>query len=275
MEFLTILLSGLLTVPSPLNFLLDHILESNIRQRLENADTLEVRLDNTPNYQLLQGKLDHLRVATRGLQLTDNLRLDTLELETDPIDINIKTLQNGNRSNLRQALLKPLQGGVRIVLDEEDCNQLLQSSEVKNRIEKAVNRNIQESMEDTSKHYELHNPNIDFLDNGRVKLSASIVIVDTANPNNNTESSTLNFVLETGITVENGYKIQLTDPVVFINDRQLSRRLVNGFAEGINEKLDLTRLENNGITARVLQWEVKDNQIHLASFIRIEGTSTP
>lgn len=53
------------------------------------ADTLEVRVDNAPNYQILLGNVDRIRVAGRGVYVLEFLRIDEVDIETDPISIDL------------------------------------------------------------------------------------------------------------------------------------------------------------------------------------------
>lgn len=65
MEFLTILLSALLGIVSPAGFVLDRVAETAIRNQLDSAEELSVRIDNTPSYRALQGRVDRVRIAGR------------------------------------------------------------------------------------------------------------------------------------------------------------------------------------------------------------------
>jgi hypothetical protein len=109
MEFFTLLLTSLFTLVSPTGIALDTLAEQNIRDRLSGAEQLEVRIDNTPSYQLFDGKVDRLRIAGRGLSLIPGLRLDILEIETDAIDINPRELGRGSGNSPVRGLQKPLQ----------------------------------------------------------------------------------------------------------------------------------------------------------------------
>jgi len=53
----TIILSGLLGLVSPVGSVIDRTAENAIRSRFEKVEQLQVRVDNAPSYQLLQGKV--------------------------------------------------------------------------------------------------------------------------------------------------------------------------------------------------------------------------
>ncbi len=58
MELITIILSGVLSALSNGGWVADAIAENALSSNIESVETLEVRVDNRPNYQLIDGKLD-------------------------------------------------------------------------------------------------------------------------------------------------------------------------------------------------------------------------
>jgi hypothetical protein len=174
-EILTLLLSGLLTGLTPTGLIIDTVAENQIRSNLEGVDVVEVRIDNTPNYQAIAGKIDRVRIATRGAQLTPTLRIDTLDLETDPLDVDLQTLRGGGREALK-ALRKPLQAGVRLVLTEADLNTALQSPQIQARIQKVLEGTVRNLSRDGG-NYRLTTARIDLLENNRLRFEANLRLV--------------------------------------------------------------------------------------------------
>ncbi|MDY7015749.1 MAG: DUF2993 domain-containing protein [Cyanobacteriota bacterium] len=172
MEIFTLLLSGLLAGFAPTGFIIDTVAENQIRSNLEGIDIIEVRVDNTPNYQAIAGKIDRLRVAARGAQLTSNIRVEVLELDTDPLDVDLQTLRGGGRQAL-SALRQPFQAGVRLVLTEADLNAALQSPQVKARIEQILDRTAR-NLSRGGGNYRLTTARIDLLENDRLRFEANL-----------------------------------------------------------------------------------------------------
>lgn len=110
MEWLLIALTSFLTVISPVGLITDQIIANNIRDRVNSVEELSVRVDNTPSFQLLQGKVQKIRIASRGLEPLENIRLDVLDIETDPIEIDVKNLQVSNLQALRSTLKNHYKG---------------------------------------------------------------------------------------------------------------------------------------------------------------------
>ena len=266
MEILTIVISALLSLVSPLGFIVDQQLEKTIAAQVETAEEIEVRLDNAPSYQIIGGKIQKLRIASRGIWLSPDFRIDTLELETDQINLDWQSLQNNGTRSLPQALREPLQGGIHLQIKEKDLNRLLQSTSVVKEIENLVNRLIASRGGIQAPSYELLSLGIDLLANNRLKIE-----VELRQKGMETQpSSSFNLMLEAGIMMVNGRKLELKEPAGKVNDRALSTFLLEGFAQGISQRLDLGVLEERGITARLLQLEVDNEQIKIAGFIRIE-----
>ncbi len=266
MEFLTIFLSSLLAAVSPTGLVLDTVVENQISSRLAEVEQLEVRIDNAPSYQILQGKVEKVRFAGRGLYVTPELRINALELETDPISLDIQGIRQGNLSQLRQSLRQPLQGGLRLELSQADLNQALQSPAIKARMQAVIVRLLSSFTGSSSEDYELINPRIDFLGNNKFRLQMEL----RRNNPDDSGNSQLNLSVESQLSVSQGYKIELVEPTVTLNDNPIPSFLLQGFTAGLNNRLNLQELEQAGILARVLQLEIDEEVMNLAAFVRLE-----
>ena len=269
MELITIVLSGVLSALSNGGWVTDAIAENTLSSHVESVETLEVRVDNRPNYQLIDGKLDKLRIATRGVVLKQDLRIDVLEFETDPISVDIKALRNSNLEDLRNSLQQPLQAAARIVITEADLTTALESEALRQQLQETLNRLIAKRAGNSTRTYELSTPQIDLLPGNRIKLELELRRLST----NQKRNRELEISLEIGIEVIAGNQIQLVNPQGTVNRRQMSARLLKGFAQGISDRLQLTNLESSGILARLLQLEVTEDKIELVAFTRIETKS--
>ncbi|MBE9129982.1 MULTISPECIES: DUF2993 domain-containing protein [unclassified Coleofasciculus] len=265
MELLTILLSGLLAIVSPVGLVTDSVAENAIRSRLEKAEQLQVRIDNTPNYQILQGKVERVRVAGRGLWLTPDIRIDVLELESDPIELDVEELRQGEQESPRAYLQQPFQAGVRLVLREADIERALESPTVIARLQQLMSK----VPGGAAQRYEFLNPEVDFLENNRLRFQVEAVEGD-AQP--------LTIVLESELGIRNGNNIELVEPALVVNGQALPPQLVAGFAKSLSNRFSFRSLEDAGITTRLLQLEIDSQELKLAAFVRfepLEGASAP
>jgi hypothetical protein len=253
MEFLTIFLSALLGIVSPVGFVVDRVAENTIRDRLADVEDLTVRVDNTPNYRFIQGRADRVRIAGRGLYPTEAVRIAALEIETDAIVLNANSLRSGTPQ-----LEQPLQAAVKLILTEEDINQALQSEAVTQWLS-AINLGAFGGA--NSEPYDLINPQINFLENDRVQFQVTL---------QGQQSGDRNLIaIESGIELISGRQLRLVEPSANINGTPLPSQLIDFFVLGINQQFDLRNLEPSGITARVLKLEIAENELTLASFIQI------
>lgn len=260
MEFLTILLSGLLALVSPVGLVTDSVVEGAIRSRLDKVEQLQVRIDNTPNYQIIRGNVERVRIAGRGLWLTSDVRVDTLELETDPIGVDLQRLRQSDRKSPREALKQPVQTGIHLVLTEADMNQALRSPRATAQLKRIGRRLVGDSAE----AYEFLNPQVDFLGNNRIRFQVDV---------KQGKAQPQQVRVESGIGITNGRSLQLLEPAASINGVQLPPPVVVGFATGISNRFNLRKLEEAGITARILQLKVDTDAIDVAAFVRVDASN--
>ncbi|WP_199246295.1 DUF2993 domain-containing protein [[Phormidium] sp. ETS-05] len=264
MELLSIILSGVLTLISPLGLAIDSAAERSIRERISSAEALEVRLDNTPSYQLLGGKISKLRLAARGLYLTPDFRIDTLELETDPLDVDINRLQQQSEISLSQLLRQPLRGAMRLRITQADANQALRSPavlEYLRQIGPNLTADSSEAAQRLAQRYQIINPKVEFLQDDRLRLEAEI--------EDRRENKTLKVILESGFTLVGGRQLQLVQPRIFYGDKQVPQRLLDRLAENLTNRLDIQKFETEGLKARVLQLHITEDGIEIVAWVRL------
>lgn len=251
MEFFTIFLSSLLGLVSPAGLVVDQIAQNAIRSQFE-VEQLQVRVDNAPSYQLLQGKVERVRIAGRGLQpKRQDIRIAALELETDPIDLDLRSL--GPR---QLKLERPLQTGLRLVLTQKDINQALQSPKLTARLSK---------LSLGEQRYNFVNPRVEFLANNRLRFQVELQEQGDVKP--------LAITIETGLSVLAGRQLQLVKPSVSVNGAAAPEQFVSAIATNLSEQLDLRNLEGYGLQARILQLKITPQELEIAAFLRVEPSS--
>ncbi len=257
MEFLTILLSSILTLGSPVGLALDTFAENTILSQVKRVEELQIRVDNTPNYQVIQGKVQRLRMASRGVWLTPDMRIDTLELETDPIDVDLQRLRRGDKESLAKSLRQPFQAGVRLVLTESDINKVLQSPAATARLQQLHFPLLSGS----TQNYRIFNPRIEFLENNRIRFQADI---------REGENPPIPITLESGLTIIAGESLQLINPIVLVDGKPIPPLLVGGLTSGLTNRYNLRSLADAGITARVLELKIDTGRLELAGFVQVK-----
>jgi hypothetical protein len=261
MEFFTLLLTSLFTLVSPVGIALDTLAEKQIRDRLHEAEQLEVRLDTIPSYQIIGGKVDRLRIAGRGLSLIPGVRIDTLEIETDGIDVDPGALGRGSGASPVRGLRQPLQVAIRMAVTETDLNVALQSPELYQEMERiAFTLFDSPLLQQIASRYTLVNRQITFLPDNRIRFQTQI--------QERGYDDFLTLTIETGINVIEGQQLQLLSPSVWVNDRPAPRRLVTGILD-LTRRFNLQRLETRGVRSRVLHLNLTPGGAEIALFLAV------
>lgn len=262
MEIITAVLSSLLVLISPVGVVVDQVAEDAIRSRLSGVESLEVRVDNGPSFQLLQGKVERVRIAGRGIEPTPGLRLEVAELETDPIDLEFNSLRRGE-----VVLDEALQGALHLVVTEADINTFLQSPQVRARLDDLKIGSLNQAQARERERYKINNPAIEFLGNNRLKITLELEDLVQAD-------STLQIEAESGLSISEGDRLMLVEPVLSVNGQPAPDRLVSALLGDVNERLSLQILEDRGLTARVINLTVQPEGLDLALWLRVDPSVT-
>jgi hypothetical protein len=240
---------------------IDKVATDFLYKQIVRADILEVRVDNAPNYQILLGKVDRVRMAGRGIYILEFLRIDQIDLETDPISIDPDVLQSG-----KVVLRRPLQAAVRVVLLSEDINTALRSPTIQSSF-KNLSIDITGTSKGTPEILDLINPEVTFLEGDRIRLEATLQSQPTAAK---PKPIRLDVSVNAQLKTIGGTKLQIINPKVALSGTPIPDRIVKAFTEGLNKVLDLRQLENKGITARVLKLELTEGKMQVIGFAKMD-----
>jgi len=252
MEFFTILLSSLLGLLSPTGVIVDRFAESQIRKQLVAAEQLQVRVDNAPSYQIIQGRADRIRIAGHGLFPIQEVRIDTLELETDPISLQLKT----------RKLEKPLQAGVRIVLTQADINRALRSPFASARLRNLGIQLLRRNARQVDR-YDFLNPQFTLLPQNRIRFQ--VELQEQGDP------AKLKIVAEAEPQIIAGRSLQLTNLRIWANGQESPEPVTRAVENLIRDRTDLRQLEASNITARILNLKSEPSRLEITSFVQIRN----
>jgi hypothetical protein len=271
MELVTIILSSLLSLFSNGGWFVEAIANKQLGSYLESAEKLAIRVDNTPNYQIARGRIDRLRIAGRGLYLEPYFRIAVLELETDPIALDLANLSTQSLARLRSSLKKPLQGAVSVIITEQDLLNALQSEVLIAKLQANLNNLVASKAGSSTVSYQLLDPRIELNPHNSLTIKATL----RRSGMTMRKERSLAIALKLKLKVIQGQQIQLSKLEGTVNNRPISARLLKGFAEGISDRLYLARIEKQGIFARLLQLEITEDKIKIVGFAKMETKSTP
>ncbi|OKH14228.1 DUF2993 domain-containing protein [[Limnothrix rosea] IAM M-220] len=262
MEFLTVLLSGLLAAGAPIGLIVEEITGTRLSQRLEAAETFEVRVDNVPAHKIAKGEIDRIRIASRGIEIVEGFRLEVLELETAPLNVDLQRLRQ--RQFDAETFKEPVQAGLRLVLTETDLNESLRSPRVRQVLQPLINRLLIRPGSPKPPQYSLDEAIIDFVGDNRFEFRGKISQIDPQTGELENSELTLSYTLE----LTSGSEIQWTEGAGTINSQPLPSPAIMGFSQGISGRLNLTRFDERGVTARFFALNLNDTELETALFLQ-------
>lgn len=262
MDIVAIVASALMALVAPTGVVLDNLAADSLRRQVAEVDDLYVRIDNVPNYRLVHGRIDQARVAARGVypRQLPNLRIAAIDLETDSVAVDVGALQRGQLQ-----LNAPAQAALRLRLEDNDINAFLASPQVQTWLDTLQFNLPGDVGERERRRYGLANPSLTFLDNNRFRLTLDL--------EDRVLAETIPVTLETGIEVINGHRLELIQPQLAIEGALAPPELVTSLAAGASQEFSLRRLEAWGLTSRILAFTVRDSELDLAVFARLEPDS--
>lgn len=285
MEVFILVLSSLITLLSPVNLAADKIAERLIRAQFQSVEQLKVRVDNTPVQKPANGQVDRIRIAGRGLFPVEGIRVEALELETDPINVSrTQLLQKPQKLVLEE----PLGVAVRVVIRRQDVLQAFRAPIVRRQI-RALLRGLNRGRADAPTRdpaptpspdstetprtpgrlaelreaidgYRISNPTVEFLGDQRVEIGFGLEEVQTGD--------TLRVDVKTGIDVLEGRQIRFVRPTVQVNGQLIPDELLQNITQNVAQQLNLDRLERIlQVRARILQVRFAQNSLEIAAFV--------
>jgi hypothetical protein len=260
MELFAGLLTSVLGLAGTPGIAIDRIATDFLRGQIVRADVLEVRVDNAPNYQILLGNVDRIRVAGRGVYILDFLRIDEIDLETDPISIDPAVLQSG-----KIVLRRPLQAAVRVVLRADDINTALRSPTIQSSF-KSLSIDLTGSGRNTE-IFDLVNPEVTFLEGDRIRLAATLQSQPTPIKPKLTK---LNVSISADLQIIGGTRLEILNPIIELEGTPVPDKIAKAFTQGLNKVLNLRQLESKGITGRVLKLEVTEGKMQVVGFAKMD-----
>lgn len=108
---------------------LSKVAEVGITSQLNEVEDLTVDIRTDP-VKLLQGQVDSVDITGKGLVMKQDLRVETLEVRTDPVAINPLSTVLGNIE-----LTRPTTAEAQIVLTEADINRAFNSDYIQGKLQ--------------------------------------------------------------------------------------------------------------------------------------------
>jgi LmeA-like phospholipid-binding len=107
---------------------LSKVAEAGISSQLDDVENIDVDIRTNPG-KLIQGKVDSVAISGKGLLMNQDLRMDTLEVTIDKVEINPLSAMFGNIE-----LTRPSDAEAEIVLTEADINRAFSSEFIREKL---------------------------------------------------------------------------------------------------------------------------------------------
>lgn len=185
--------------------------------------------------------------------------MELVEIETDEINLNLSYLRNLKKieqNEWKKILNSPLNLAGRIIINQDDLNNILTSSQAKSIMAKLAEESDVQIMD----------LKLDLQTNNRIRIDTKAKLPIR-------KEELLNINLEFTLDLIKGHKLRITDVKGTLNNRQLSSKLLQGFADNINTQLTLQKLEKYGVIARLLKFKIEDNKLEIAGFVHLDNQS--
>ena len=272
MELLVSIMSGILAIATSVNAVGDEVLKNKLESQIESVDTIAVRIDNAPNYDLSKGKIKRVRVATRDLKISRAIAFQTLEVDVDGIDIRLREwlqqdilteIDGVPTLRLRQLFEQPVNIASRAVLTQEQLDNMLQSPvinrTVRRRLQQTLNLIAEENY--TREDFEISSFALDLIGENRLAIKMKLSGFDGEYGRKDEE---LNVDFEFALDIVDGVSFRLTEQEVFIDGEKVEPE------QGVLvvAPVTLKALEEVGIRVRVIEWESNEDELELALLIR-------
>ncbi|MEN9205745.1 MAG: DUF2993 domain-containing protein [Thermostichales cyanobacterium SZTDM-1c_bins_54] len=262
MEWIAGLVALVASLGGGVSYLVDQAAQNFLRSQLDQVEVLEVRVESQPNYRLLEGNIDRILVAGRGLERDPFPRIALLEVETDPIRFDPGSLNGG-----RVALSQPLQAALRIQVTKEDLNAALQAPQLLKQFQNIeADIPLLGSPDGQPQRINLRDPQIQFLPEQRIQLSAQLEQILPGGV-----APSVEVVFTAGVAIDQGKTVRLVQPQFTIGSVPVPSEITNAFLGGLNEVFDLETLEEDGIVVRILRFSLTPETVDLVGFVRVES----
>ncbi|WP_017293365.1 LmeA family phospholipid-binding protein [Geminocystis herdmanii] len=255
MEFFVIFNTIIMSLFTGGGFILNNSLTNVIVNKSEEVGEVRVRVNSLPTHQLIKGEVDSIQVSLKQWQPRPHIQVELLELEIDRVGVNLDQLRGLKADNWQNVLKTPLNMAWRSILTEEDINKLMKSSQLQEMITKFTG--------DSASGFQLLDLSFNLQDNNRVGIDSKVKLPIRGD-------EILNVSLEFNLEVIKGHSITISEVEGTLNNRKLSSTLLQGFVDNINNQLSLRNLEKSGITVRLLQFNIDEDNLEIAGFVHLQ-----
>lgn len=228
---------------------LSKVAEIGIANQLDEVQELNVDIRTNPG-KLIQGEVDSVVISGKGMVMKQDLRMESIEVQTAKVSINPLSALFGNVE-----LDQPADADARIVLTEEDLNRALASDYIASKIQ-----DLKLQVDDQSYTIKVEHTTIHLIEEEQISLKVSFLIQELS------ESKTLSAVVIPKAR-DDGQRIDLE--IISVEGRGLTPELGVAILKQITTFLDLSNFDLPGMDLWLQKIDVKVGKLILHAKTKI------
>lgn len=239
--------------------MLNTVASQSLRHLFTQSEQVDVTVRCFPSSKILQGSIDSFKMTGRQLVIRRQFEVEEMSFETDAVTIDFGSVVSG-----KLRLKQPTQAVAQITLAEDAINRAFNADLVRQRLQNLdlpplTNLSGGEPVS-------FRDVQITLLPENRVRITAQ-----TDLPNRRD----VPIQLIATLAIEKRRRILFQNPQfeaesVAADLRGISEVLTTGFAQVLNEMVDLDRFDLDGVTLRLNRLETHGKQLLFSGYAQIE-----
>jgi hypothetical protein len=220
--------------------LLDKAAELALTSQLDEVEEIEVDIRTNP-LQLVQGQVDSVKIQGQGLVIQQELRAESVDIQTDAVFINPLKAVTGDIELNKTACAR-----TQVILTEADLNRALQSDYLRNKLNQ-----LEVEVDGEIVPIDIQHVSLQLLSDNRIDLNA---IISTDHAKGSEFHAMIKPVLK-----DNGQRIEIE--ILSAEGQGLSLTLLTVLFQNLIELLDLRNFELGGVSLKLKELETDEGRL--------------
>ena len=229
---------------------LSKVAEVGISSQLDDVENLSVDIRTNPG-KLLQGEVDSVAISGKGVVMKQDLRMESLDVQTTKVSINPLSALFGNIE-----LDQPANADAQIVLTEDDLNRALASEYLNSKLQ-----GLKLEVEQQAHTVELRQATIHLLDGGTMSLNIDFLLQES------NKAKSISAMVIPKIKTD-GQKIDLE--ILSVQGQGLNPELGAALLKQITTLLDLGNFDMPGMSLWLQRFDIQAGRMIIHATTQIE-----
>lgn len=217
------------------------VAEMGIASQLDQVEKLEVDIRTDPG-KLVQGQVDSVAITGKGMVMQQDLRVESIAINTDKIAINPLSVVFGDIE-----LTRPTEAETHVILTQADLNRALNSDYLRSKMQ-----NLKLTVEGRPVTIKPEQITLQLPGDRQLVLDATLLILETGETKH-VHATTIPHVKQQGE--------RLSLEILSAEGQGLDFELVTALLNQITELLDLRNFELQGMSLRLKELNVQAGRL--------------